>query len=729
MNLADVSNSLDFYLEAMARQFPNFQLRAGQRQMMEFIASALARSLEPDETGAVTRQGESIAVVEGPTGTGKSLGYLLPGLLMARAAGKKLVVSSGTVTLQEQLANNDIPRLATYAGLKVGAAIAKGRGRYLCTYRLKQQLEGTSAHAGLQPDLLTDILPEKNVNFGSGFLPKLQMLDNLLASGAWAGDRDALPEPIADAVWSQVTNDRHGCIKTRCAFLAQCPFFKARQALDEVDIIIANHDLLLADLAMGGGVILPAPRESFYCIDEAHHFAARATQQFAAAHALNGSLLWLEKTGHAVMRAAHLLATSYPLAGAEQINQLAETVTGYLMELRTLLNSTPVLKLDLNIPIPISWRFEKGILPPELTEISRNLAIATETFANRLKKLRDTLKRAHLNSEHLQAALIEKSLLELGFFCGRADNLAAVWNLLITENTAELPPVAKWITAAVTHNNKQVETVEYTINASLVRVGHLLAQRLWSQAAGAILTSATLRSLGSFNLLLTETGLLQFSETSCLALASPFDFQKQGRLCIPAMNTDPSDPVAHTKEIIQLLPDLIQTTGANGTLMLFSSKRQMLQVAAKLPSKHRELLLMQGEHSREQLLKKHFARIHAEQPSILFGLDSLAEGLDLPGNACNHLIIAKLPFATPDDPVAQTLSEWIAAQGKNPFLELTLPRASIKLIQAVGRLIRSEQDSGQVTILDTRFVSKFYGKMLRKSLPPLSLDPLSQQKK
>ncbi len=236
--------------------------------------------------------------------------------------------------------------------------------------------------------------------------------------------------------------------------------------------------------------------------------------------------------------------------------------------------------------------------------------------------------------------------------------------------------------------------------------------------AGAVLTSATLRSLGTFDLLLKETGLLSFSKTTCIALDSPFDFQKQAKLIIPEMQATPKDPIAHTFEIVTLLPTYLPSSGANGSLVLFASRKQMHDVANKLPDEYRRLLLIQGDWSKEILLSEHFARIEKGQPSILFGLASFAEGLDLPGNACNNLIIAKLPFAVPDDPVSETLADWITEKGGNPFMEITLPATSIKLIQAVGRLIRSENDTGTVVIFDTRLKNTHYGRLLRKSLPP-----------
>ena len=240
---------------------------------------------------------------------------------------------------------------------------------------------------------------------------------------------------------------------------------------------------------------------------------------------------------------------------------------------------------------------------------------------------------------------------------------------------------------------------------------------MWRQCAGAVLTSATLRAVGSFNNILQKTGLNRLPETSTLALDSPFDFQKQGELYIPPLSANPKTPDLHTNEVVKWLPKLIDANAAVGTLVLFTSRRQMEEVAFRLPEQYQPLILMQGDRPKSQLIAEHYKVLDANRPSIIFGLDSFAEGLDLPGNACVQVIIAKLPFAMPDDPVAKTFAEWIRQRGGNPFMEISVPDASIKLTQAVGRLIRTETDFGRVSILDTRLITAQYGKKLLDALP------------
>lgn len=696
---------IEYSLARIAQQLPNFKQRPAQHEMIAAVADTFSRAPKISEDVLDERplqNGESILVIEGPTGTGKSLAYLLPAVVMARALGKKLVVSSATVTLQEQLAHKDIPFLAQHAGLNISYAIAKGRGRYLCTYRLKQ-LAGNNP---MQVEMFED---EKTVF--------TQLLGSFTA-GLWSGDRDGLAEPVADNVWSQITNDRHGCLKKNCPDFIGCSFYAARQKLEDVDIIIANHDLLLADIAMGGGIILPEPSETFYCLDEAHRLVDKAIQQFAASHTINGTIAWLEKIDITVSKAL-LQLKNYRLPS--DITDLAKTLVEYLQDFsRALAEFSELRYVGESGSNAAILRFKHGKVPAALAVLCDNLARVSNTLLVMLNLLQDSLKKAKANSEGVgTAAVFDRILIDLGFFIGRVENVVAVWTLFAQNLADNEPPIAKWITAEWS-SKKPDEQVDYIICASPVSAAKILSERFWCNIAGAVLTSATLRSLGSFDLLLTETGLKEYAEITCIALESPFNFPAQGKLMIPAMRSNPKDPYAHTQELIALLPTLLPDTGENGSLVLFSSKKQMLDVAKGLPENFQKLLLIQGDRSKEILLSEHFARIKNSQPSVLFGLSSFAEGLDLPGNACNLLIIAKLPFAVPDDPVSETLADWITQKGGNSFMEMALPATSIKLIQAVGRLIRSETDTGMVVIMDTRLQTTHYGKLLRNSLPPFT---------
>ncbi|NDV12871.1 ATP-dependent DNA helicase DinG [Crenobacter caeni] len=689
--------------KTLTDNLPGFRPRAAQRQMLAEIANAFSRSLPVVDGELPEREGESIVVVEGPTGVGKSLAYLIAGGVMATMRGKKLVVTSATVALQEQLVDRDLPFVVEKSGLPLTFALAKGRGRYLCPYRLFGLTAGHAQGELLAPDpvlALWDRKPEQ------AELDTLREFADAFYARSWNGDRDSWPAIVDDSLWLRVTNDRHGCLKTACPNRAECPFYLARDVLETVDVVVANHDLLLADVAMGGGVILPAPDDSFYCIDEAHHLAKKAVNQFAAEHSLAQAMGWLEKMPQLASRVEALIDKPELTAGAaDAAAACAETLTEWLWLLGGEEALSPAEGGD------PTWLIDDGRLPEHLKQPTANMAVSARSLYKHIAGMADAVAEAR-RDKPADAPLLDKAQTDLGFIVGRAEQLTAVWDLFEREADDKAPPIAKWITRKLDGKG------DYLFSASPVSAAASLEHGLWRRAAAALLTSATLRSLGEFDLLLTQTGLKWLPGVSCVALDSPFDFPTQGELYLPPLNASPKDPGAHTREIVEWLPKLIDETEPVGTLVLFSSRKQMQEVAEALPESFKQHLLVQGALPKSVLLETHYRRLGEGQPSVIFGLDSFSEGLDLPGEACVHVIIAKLPFAMPDDPVGKTLSRWIEKRGGNPFIEVTVPEASIKLIQAVGRLIRTERDWGRVTILDNRITRQRYGKKLLASLPP-----------
>ncbi|PIT41913.1 ATP-dependent DNA helicase DinG [Snodgrassella alvi] len=698
-------NAIREHYQNIAKSLPNFRPRQAQREMVAAIANAFSRTQEQEDGGEPPqRNGESIVVVEGPTGVGKSLAYLLAGGIMAQTRGKILVVSSATVALQEQLVGRDLPFVVRHSGLNLSFALAKGRGRYLCPYKLYQltQLNAQDSLQGFEPQqALWDRKPK------SEELAVLRDMADQFADRTFNGDRDTWPQQIDDGLWQKVTNDRHGCLKAGCPNRPECPFFLARETLETVNVVVANHDLLLADIGMGGGVILPSPSNSFYCIDEAHHLPHKALQQFAAEHSLNQALWFLERTGNVVDKVAGVLDKSeLAVMATEAASALQENLQEWMMHLA----DEPSLAAQ-DGHDESSWLWPDGVIPATLKILVDNTALAARMLLKHINSLNEALSAAR-RDKNQDSSLLDRLSGDLGMLLARIEQVVDVWDLLATENVEGEAPLAKWITRT------SKDKVDYSFNASPITSAGKLASGLWRRAAGALLTSATLRSLGTFDLLLKQTGLNWLTDTTMLALDSPFHFAEQGELYIPALTASPKDAAAHTGEIVQWLPKLINENEAIGTLVLFSSRRQMQEVALKLPDSHLPLLLVQGELPKQVLLQRHHQAITDGKPSIIFGLDSFAEGLDLPGEMCVQVIIAKLPFAMPDNPIEKTRNQWIEARGGNPFMEITVPEASIKLIQAVGRLIRTETDYGRVTILDNRILTARYGKQLLACLPP-----------
>lgn len=483
--------------------------------------------------------------------------------------------------------------------------------------------------------------------------------------------------------------------------------------METVDVVVANHDLLLADISMGGGVILPAPENSFYCIDEAHHLPKKALSRFAAEHSWNIAVWTLEKLPQLTGKIAALtdkaeLANLADEAATSLLDSLHEWQFHLAEEPSLSLGSSENDRRKHNEP---TWLWEDGKIPEGLETTVSNTAIAARSLLKHVVGLNDALSAARRDKEQ-DGALIDRLTSEFGLFIARIEQISAVWDLLSTVPIEGEEPLAKWITRRADDKN------DYIFNASPISSASHLANSLWRRAAGAVLTSATLQSLGSFNLILRQTGLLWLPETTTLALESPFNFDAQGELYIPPVHASPKDPDAHTAAIVEWLPKLVSPVEAIGTLVLFSSRKQMQDVALRLPDEYLPLLLVQGELPKAVLLQRHHQAIAEGKASIIFGLDSFAEGLDLPGTACVQVIIAKLPFAMPDNPIEKTQNRWIEQRGGNPFIEITVPEASIKLIQAVGRLIRTEQDYGRVTILDNRVKTQRYGQQLLACLPP-----------
>jgi ATP-dependent DNA helicase DinG len=293
----------------------------------------------------------------------------------------------------------------------------------------------------------------------------------------------------------------------------------------------------------------------------------------------------------------------------------------------------------------------------------------------------------------------------------RAEACEKLWQAFASQDAADQAPSARWLSEVELGDSRDL-----VLSCSPVLAAQTLTEHLWQRCAGAVLTSATLSALEKFDVLAMRAGLP--AHTVYHRISSPFDYANAARLIIPRLNCDPSDSRAHTAAIIALLPQLLDRQEAS--LMLFSSRRQMLDVLDGMSEEWRRIILCQDDYQKAQLLNFHRQRIDKGEPSVIFGLASFAEGVDLPGKYCEHVLIAKIPFAVPNDPIEATLAQWLEQQGKNPFMTLSVPEAAFRLVQASGRLLRSESDTGRITLFDERVVSKFYGKSILASLPPFT---------
>jgi ATP-dependent DNA helicase DinG len=684
---------------------PGFRSRPAQRLMIAEIAKTLA-----GEHG-----GAPIIAVEGPTGTGKSLAYLLAAIPLAKALRKQLVISTATVALQEQIVERDLPALAETARLDFSFGLAKGRRRYVCNRTL-------ALLAGKSPEQSALDLGAGHEDVAGwtrpprpGELQTIESMQRSLDAESWTGDLDAWGDALSADLVELITTGNHGCLGTHCAAYQRCAYFRARWGLKKLDVIVANHDLVLADAAMGGGAILPPPEESIFIFDEGHHLAAKAVEHFGAQAALRGAAQWL----HKAPRSAETLRAVLPeeCGGTlDRLQALAPELADALLQVNATLEAgfprepPAVARPGRRRPAPEAvWRFPQGSVPPGLDTAAADIAATARELLAVLVKLRGAFARA-VEAEKIARGAVEKTAAEIGFLLGRTENLAGLWRLMAETAPDGAPPTARWITRTAGPEG------DYLVAASPVSAAALLRRALWERCAGAVITSATLTALRRFDRLRLALGLRDDDGTQYLTLPSPFDYARKAVLCIPHMAADPGEPDAHTEEIIRVLPERLDP--AEATLVLFASARQMDEVAARLPAALRAITLVQNELPKHEILRRHRAAVEEGSGSVIFGLASFAEGVDLPGRLCTHVVIAKLPFAVPDSPVEATYAEWLESQGRNPFLEVSVPDASLRLIQACGRLIRSETDSGRVTLLDRRAVTRRYGRQILDSLPP-----------
>jgi ATP-dependent DNA helicase DinG len=287
--------------------------------------------------------------------------------------------------------------------------------------------------------------------------------------------------------------------------------------------------------------------------------------------------------------------------------------------------------------------------------------------------------------------------------------------LLLQDAPEGAVPAAKWFTLQV-----EGDFIVVRAHASPVLPGNTLKNHLWSAVRGAVLTSATLTSCGHFDFFLRESGLHGDAAVTTLAVASPFDYARQGLLVATETQAEPRDAQAFTAEMVDaLLSDLALVEA--GALVLFTSREQMRQAVDAMPTAMRAVVLVQNTLPRQQLLAHHRERVAQGLPSIIFGMQSFGEGLDLPGQLCESVFIAKLPFAPPDDPVGEARAEWLRAVGRDPFTELVVPATAIRLAQWTGRAIRTETDKAIVYCYDRRLVGTGYGQRLLQGLPAFTM--------
>ena len=659
-------------------QLNNFSNRSSQNKMIAEISKTLMGEY-PDSN--------PIICVEAPTGTGKTMAYLVSCLPIAKALKKKLIIASANVALQEQILNKDIVEATKYSSVDFEFALAKGRSRYVCIRNLINLTEESSNSNALFEDaLLWDEKPTKTD------LDNLSEMAENYSSKSWSGEIDDLESPPDHSLWQKIACNRFTCNSKNCEFYNDCSFFKARKKASNSDVIIANHDLVLADIINGNNV-LPDVEDCIFIFDEAHHLSQKALSHFS----IGGSTEFMKTS---IRQSQGSIEQIIKITKTKSLDSYIEKVDESIKDLIDLLSELE-FKDD-------TFLFSILGVPKEITNITRELFVLFNSAYNDFCHYKEhwdefikTNKIDQVTSDNINNIIGQNN-----------QNLSSILSLLSTFNQTqdpEKPPLSNWINQSRLANKK----LNYQLNSAKIDVSSSLNNMIWSKAAGVVLTSATLTALGSFNRLNQQIGLNP-DENQYLRLASPFD-HKSVEFIVGKIKSSPTNTFEHTQEVAQQLIKRIDPQSAS--LVLFASNNQMQEVADLIEKSIKCPLLIQGEFSKKNILEKHIQNRSKGKGSIIFGLDSFAEGVDLKGDNLNHVFISKLRFSVPTSPIEMTTQSYLESMNRNAFMEISLPDASLRLIQACGRLIRTETDSGTITIFDNRLINKFYGKLLLKALP------------
>jgi ATP-dependent DNA helicase DinG len=612
----------------LARVMTDFRARPFQLEMAQAVAETIATN--------------GMLVAEAGTGTGKTVAYLVPALL----SGGKVIISTGTKTLQDQLFDRDIPTVRSALNVPVTVALLKGRANYVCHHHLGRALDDAR-------------LPSREE------VRHLGEIERFARTSATGDKADCATVPENAAAWQVATSTRENCLGSQCSHYDRCFVMEARRKALEADVVVVNHHLFFADLALreeGVAELLPACNTVVF--DEAHQLPDTATLFFSESVSTTQLIGLVRDTRHEAAASAKDYA---PLPEAAQALDKAAR--------------------DLRLV----FRQDNGRLPARDLESNRDFNAALDAVLGALDGLADELKG--------QAE--------------RSEGLKRCWQRALT--AAE--QLEHWRSGVEQSHVKWVELFGHSLhfNSTPLSIAGIFGERMADQPRACIFTSATLSVNRQFAHYCGQMGL---TEARTESWDSPYDFSRQALLYIPEGLPDPNQP-AHTDAVVDSALPLIEAAGG-GVFMLFTSLRAMRNGYERLKAafESRGLdypLLVQGEGSRSEML----VRFRDLGNAVLVGSQSFWEGVDVRGEALSLVVIDKLPFAPPDDPVLAARIDRMNREGRSAFFEYQLPEAVITLKQGAGRLIRDETDRGVLMLCDPRVLTRSYGKRILASLPPM----------
>jgi DNA polymerase-3 subunit epsilon/ATP-dependent DNA helicase DinG len=661
---------------ALAGVLPGYEHREPQMQMLLAVAQIQARG------GAL--------LVEAGTGTGKSLAYLLPSIARAVRNSERVVVSTNTHTLQEQLMQKDLPGLHDWLPWDFTASLLKGRSNYISLRRWRRYLAEPCEDAD-------------ELRF------KLKVL--VWLHGTESGDRSELRlQGREEVLWTRVASDPLDCVGIHCT-AEDCYVHRARAEAEASDLVVVNHALLLADAEVGGGLL---PEFDHLVVDEAHHLEDAATQglrQEIDGPGLDALLERLAAQPAGVAEPGGLLRELRSSARLGSSDQALAAAIPLALNARSRIQEAFAVATDfVSANLADGERREESLrITPALREVDgwSGLSLVAENAATALASLDVALRSIVTEArDWLGGDEPDHGVRELEVIRGRLQPAGVlISEALVTPE----PNRVYWFTLAT--RSEATGTV-LLVRSAPINVGWLLRERVYAERRSTVFTSATLAVAGSFDYFRSRVGLSENVEE--LILPSPFDFYNQALVCLPSDFPLPED-ADFDGAVTEVVADVARQVGGR-TLVLFTSHRQLRDVHAAL--KHRVdldeiLILGQGIDGQRRQLLKSFDE--AERP-LLLGTSSLWEGIDIPGDRLSCVIVVRLPFAVPSEPVYAARAE----QLRDGFSQLALPQAALRLKQGFGRLIRRSTDRGAVVILDHRILGRDYGRTFLEILPPAS---------